>query len=395
MRIRSKSSWTYLMLILTCFFIPQVQAGWMDDLKNATGAINDAVTTTDNIKKDVENTADRVKKQISGTANTDDEVVGNETAESPIKVNTDNFVRAETAAQIDRFVKMAGGVNKWTHFRLPTPLDKQTVIRMNRDTLYSAALVDISKGATLTLPNPGKRYMSMMVLNEDQYVNKVFHKGGTYKLTMKEYDSPYVLLLGRTLVNPADPKDIKTANALQDQMKIKAVSSKPYSHPNYDQESYKATYKALLDLSAGIPDSQRMFGKKDEVSEVRHLLGAAFGWGGLPTYEAVYTTKNQSRPTGEFQLTVKDVPVDGFWSISIYNKDGYFEKNKFDSYSINSVTAKPNDNGSVTVNFGTNKNGKKNFLYVMDGWNYVVRLYQPYRVIQEGKWAFPEPRPVK
>ncbi len=395
MRIRSKSSWTYLILILTCFFIPQVQAGWMDDLKNATGAINDAVTTTDNIKKDVENTADRVKKQVGGTANTDDEVVGNETAESPIKVNTDNFVRAETAAHIDRFVKMAGGVNKWKHFRLPTPLDKQNVIRMNRDTLYSAALVDISKGATLTLPNSGKRYMSMMVVNEDQYVNKVFHKGGTYKLTMKEFDSPYVLLAGRTLVNSANPKDIKTVNALQDQIKIEAVSSKPYTHPNYDQESYKATYKALLDLSAGIPNSQRMFGKKDEVSEVRHLLGAAFGWGGLPTYEAVYTTKNQSRSAGEFQLTVKDVPVDGFWSISIYNKDGYFEKNKFDSYSINSVTAKPNDNGSVTVNFGTNKNGKKNFLYVMDGWNYVVRLYQPYRVIQEGKWAFPEPRPVK
>jgi len=128
---------------------------------------------------------------------------------------------------------------------------------------------------------------------------------------------------------------------------------------------------------------------------VRHLLGAAFGWGGLPVYEAVYVAKNQPNPAGEFQLTVKDVPVDGFWSISIYNKDGYFEKNKFDSYSINSVAAKPNNDGSVTVNFGTNNNEKKNFLYVMDGWNYIVRLYLPHKVIQEGKWKFPEPRPLK
>ena len=315
--------------------------------------------------------------------------------DKPVTVNTDNYVHAETAAQFDRFLKLSGGINKWAHNRVPTPLDKQNVIRMNRDTLYSFAIVDISKGATLTLPDPGKRYMSVMVVNEGEFINKVFHKGGTYKLTMKEFDTPYVLLAGRTLANPTDPADIKQANALQDQMKIEAASAKPYTHPNYDQKSYQATYKPLLELSALIPNSQRMFGKKDEVDEVRHLLGAAFGWGGLPTYEAVYITKNEPRKAGDFQLTVKDVPVKGFWSISIYNKDGYFQKNKYNSYSINSVTAKPASDGSVTVNFGTNKGDKENFLYVMDGWNYAVRLYQPSKDIQDGKWVFPEPKPVK
>ena len=47
MSIRPKSSCTYLILILTCFFVPQVQAGWMDDLKKTTGAVNDAVTSAD------------------------------------------------------------------------------------------------------------------------------------------------------------------------------------------------------------------------------------------------------------------------------------------------------------------------------------------------------------
>ncbi len=47
MRIRPKSSWTYLILILTCFFVPQLQAGWMDDLKNKTKAAKDAVTSAD------------------------------------------------------------------------------------------------------------------------------------------------------------------------------------------------------------------------------------------------------------------------------------------------------------------------------------------------------------
>jgi hypothetical protein len=292
-------------------------------------------------------------------------------------------------------VEMAGGTNKWGHYREPTPLDKQSVIRMNRDTLYSFAIVNISKGATFTMPDAGKRYMSVMVVNEDEYINKVFHEGGTYELTVEEFDTPFVLLAGRTLANPADPADIKAANALQDQMKINAASDKPYNHPDYDQESYQATYTLLLELSKGVTDAAHMFGSKDEVRETRHMLGAAFGFGGLPTYEAVYITKNEPHPMGESQLVAKDVPVDGFWSISIYNKDGYFEKNKFNSYSINNLTANPNEDGSVTVNFGGCEDGRTNCLYVMDGWNYAVRLYQPHKAIQEGEWTFPEPKPVK
>lgn len=315
-------------------------------------------------------------------------------ADEVVTVNMDNFVRAETAAQIDRGLIMTQGVNKWWHLYQPVPLDKQTVIRMNRDTLYSSAVVDISKGATLTLPDSGKRYMSVMVVNEDHYINKVFHKGGTYKLSMKEFGTPYVVISARTLANPLDPKDLKEANALQDQMKIEAVSAKPYSHPNYDKASYEATYKPLLELSKGLPDTKYTFGKKEEVTQVRHLIGTAFGWGGLPDYEAFYINKGELRKAGDSQLTVKNVPVDGFWSISIYNKDGFFEANKFNSYSINNLTAKPNKDGSITVNFGTNPEGKENFLYVMDGWNYTVRLYQPSKEILNGQWSFPEPQPI-
>ena len=48
----------------------------------------------------------------------------------------------------------AGGrVNRWKHHREPASLDEQTVIRMNRDTLYSLAVVNISDGATLTVPD--------------------------------------------------------------------------------------------------------------------------------------------------------------------------------------------------------------------------------------------------
>ena len=314
--------------------------------------------------------------------------------DSAVKVNVENFVRAETAAQFDRALQMTGGINKWLHFRQPTPLDKQSVIRMNRDTLYSAAIVDISKGATFTMPDSKGRYMSVMVVNEDHYINKVIHEPGVHKLTVKEYDTPYVNLSVRTLVDASDPEDIKKANALQDQLRIEAVSARPYSHPNYEQESYQSVYKMLLALGKDIPDARNTFGKRQDVDPVRHLLATAWGWGGLPEYEASYLNVEPNMPVGAYRITVKDVPVDAFWSVSVYNKDGYFEKNEYDAYSVNSVSGKPNEDGSFTIHLGGDASSV-NFLSITKGWNYVVRLYQPRKEVLDGSWSFPEVEKMK
>ena len=314
--------------------------------------------------------------------------------DEPVIVNVDNFVRAETAAQIDRGLKSSGGVNKWWHIRQPTPLDKQTVIRMNRDTLYSSVIVDISKGATLTIPDSGERYMSVMVVNEDHYINKVIHDPGTYTLTIEEFNTPYVVLAVRTLVNASDPADIKQANALQDQMKIEAASARPYTHPDYDKASYQTTYKPLLELGRGIPDARKSFGRKEDVSEVRHLLATAWGWGGLPEYEAYYLNVEPDLPVGAYKITVKDVPVDAFWSISVYNKDGYFQENAYNAYSVNNLSGTPNADGSFTTHFGGDTKSV-NYLPITEGWNYTVRLYQPRKEILDGTWTFPDIESVR
>ncbi len=316
-------------------------------------------------------------------------------ADETVKVNIDNFVRAETAAQMDRGMLAPGAtINKFVHFRDPTPLDTQNVIRMNRDTLYSYALVDISKGASLTIPELDGRYLSVMVINEDHYINKVYGAAGTYKLTMKQFDTPYVTVVARTLVNASDPADIKKTNVLQDQIIVKAASAKPYTHPTYDEESYKATYDALLQLGRGITDFERSFGKKENVTEVRHLIGTAIGWGGLPEKEAYYVNVEPNLPVGAYQLTVKDVPVDAFWSISMYNKEGFFQENKYDAYSVNSISGTPNEDGSFTIHFGGDPKSV-NYLHLTEGWNYLIRFYQPRKEILEGKWSFPEVIPVK
>ena len=316
-------------------------------------------------------------------------------AEEPITVTVDNFVRAETATQFDSFMKLTGGeINTFMHFREAVPLDKQTVIRMNRDTLYSVAIVDISKGATLTIPETDGRYLSIMILNEDGYINKVYQGKGTYKLTMKEFDTPFIEIALRTLINPLDPADIAKVKAIQDGATIKSKSARPYTHPEYDQASYEAIYKAVIGLSRFVPDARRMFGSKEEVTEVRHLLGTAFGFGGLPESEAYYLNIEPNLPVGAYEITVKDVPVDAFWSISLYNKEGYFQENEYNANSVNSVTGTPNKDGSFTVHFGGDPKSS-NYLYIMEGWNYVVRMYQPHKEILEGEWIFPSMKPVQ
>jgi hypothetical protein len=317
------------------------------------------------------------------------------TADTPVKVSLDNFARAETDMQIGRMLKATKGVNKWTHYRLPTPLDAQTVIRMNRDTLYSFAIVDISKGATVTLPASGKRYMSMMVVNNDGYINKVFYGGGTISLTMKEFDTPFVVLAVRTLVNAADAADIKKANALQDKIKVDAASAKPFVVPNYDMDSYKATIDPLLELAKRLPSTQKTFGSKADVDPVRFLLGTAFGWGGLPIEDAYYLNVNPNLPVGAYRITVKDVPVDAFWSVSVYNKDGYFQKNDFNAYNVNNISGIPNKDGSFTVHLGGCKDKRVNCVPLTEGWNYTVRLYKPRKALLDGKWVFPAPVALK
>jgi hypothetical protein len=130
---------------------------------------------------------------------------------------------------------------------------------------------------------------------------------------------------------------------------------------------------------------------------VRHLIGSATGWGGnapeVATYLTVVPVKNDGKTL--HRLTIKgDVPVDAFWSISVYGADGYFHKNDRDAYSINSVTAKRDGDGSVTIQFGACDGKTPNCLPITPGWNYWVRLYRPRPEILHGEWVFPDAQPV-
>jgi hypothetical protein len=282
----------------------------------------------------------------------------------------------------------AGGTNRWHHHREPSSVDDQPVIRQNRDTLYSLAIVDIRDGAGLTLPDAGDRYMSVMIVNEDHYINRVFHSGGFHELTMEEFDTPWVLVASRILVDPSDPVDVATVNALQDGLELRTSSTADFEMPDYEAESFDEVRGALLSLSRHIGAFRNGFGKRDEVDPVMHLIATANGWGGLPDAEASYATIEPNLPVGAFEITVGEVPVDAFWSISVYNRAGFFEANDRGVYSINSVTAAKNGDGTTTIRFGAGDG--PNTIPIMDGWNYAVRLYRPRPEVLDGTWTFPD-----
>ena len=314
-----------------------------------------------------------------------------------IPVTADNFNRAESDLYFGRIVKN-GGFGKFNHTREPAPLDKQTVIRLNRDTLYSSAVFDLDAGPVkITLPNPGKRFMSMQVINEDHYIYEVDYGAGSYNFTKAEVGTRYVAMALRTLADPADPQDLKAAHALQDAVIVKQRDPGRFQVPNWDSASQTKMRDALLVLGASLPDLKKAFGSRFQVDQVRHLIGTATAWGGNPDRDAIYLNVIPSKNDGAtiYKLNVPaKIPVNAFWSVTVYDAQGFFQKNQYDAYSLNSITAKKNADGSVAVQLGGCDGKIPNCLPTIKGWNYMVRLYRPRDEILNDRWKFPAAQAV-
>ncbi len=316
---------------------------------------------------------------------------------SAVPVSADNFPRAESDLYFGNIVK-DGGFGKFTHRREPAAIDNQTVIRLNRDTLYSAVIFDLDAGpVTITLPEAGKRFMSMQVIDEDQYTPQVIYGAGSHTFSKEQIGTRYVLAAVRTLVDPSDPKDAAAVHTLQDAIKVDQLGGPgKFEVPRWDQGSQKTVREALLVLASTLADTKRMFGPKEAVDPVRRLIGAASAWGGNPEKDALYLNVTLPKNDGKtiYKVDVRDVPVDGFWSISVYNAKGYFEANRENAYTLNNITAKSGGDGSIAVQFGGCDGKTANCLPITPGWNYLVRLYRPRAEVLNGTWKFPDARAV-
>jgi hypothetical protein len=310
-----------------------------------------------------------------------------------VSVSPDNFVRAESDLYFGRAVR-DGGFGKFAHNREPTPVDHQIVVRQNRDTLYSSAVFDLDAGpVTITLPDPGERFMSMQLIDEDEYTHDVTYGKGLHTISREQMGTRYVASPVRILVDPNDPADVAAVHALQDAIVVKQDEIGAFDVPKWDPVSQKTVRDAFVALGNTLPNTKGTFGSKQDTDPVRHLIGAANAWGGNPEKDALYLTvvPPQNNGTTVHRLTVGEVPVDGFWSVTVYNKDGYFSPNPQNAYSFNNITAQAGADRNVTIQSAA---ATGRCPTACRSRRAGTTRYRPQQKILDGSWIFPEAQPV-
>ncbi len=295
-----------------------------------------------------------------------------------VEVTPETYIRAETDFAFADFQKNASGkVNRFFYIRKPTPLDEQTVVRMNRDTLYAGAVVDTEGEATVTIPEfPDDRYFSVFVIDNDHYAPIVFYEPGTYVIPS---DTKYIGLVQRIqLMDPDDPADVQLVNDLQDKITIQATSADPFPVPPWDKESMlalRAEYEKEFQKYAQYePD---WMGPRGEVNEETRHLAAAGAWGLFPEKDAVYINDaGPADPTKGYTATYQVPENNAFWSITVYGNDGFMES---DNNIVNDRNVTLNEDGTFTVYFGSEEacGDKPNRVEITEGWNYLMRVYRP------------------
>ena len=92
-------------------------------------------------------------------------------AGNAVPVTADNFNRAETDMYFGTIVKDRGIGS--LRYALELALFDSPIAQPNRDTLYSLGVFDFDVGSvTVTLPSVGNRFMSMQVIDEDDYTHR-------------------------------------------------------------------------------------------------------------------------------------------------------------------------------------------------------------------------------
>ena len=308
-------------------------------------------------------------------------------------VTDENYARAESeiifAGYVQRIADATGtnGMGVWMHLREGADPKDRTVMRINFDTLYSFAIVDLTEDVVLTMPETSGRYQSAWFITDEHYNPMAFIEPGTYTLTQEDMGSRYVMIGMRTQVNVADPADLAVVHEIQDQLILEQKDTGEFApSADWDMEEVLAMRAKYAEIgeAEGIT-SEQTFGKKGEVPLKEHNAGAAMGWGGLTAERAVYPSIFPESVEPQ-TMTLRDVPAGAFWSITVYNAEGFPQG---DVYNINSAFAVPEDDGSFIIHFGGDQ-GAVNYMDIFENWNLSLRIYEPTEAYFNGEWVMPE-----
>ena len=319
----------------------------------------------------------------------------------PPKVDVYNYVRAETDLQFKGYAEKYQAFGRFSHGRKHYDVNKQVTQSGNRDTIYSFGVFDLSRSPlTITLPETNGRYMSLMAVSENHDIYPALYAPGRWTFTREQIGTRYIMFGIRTFADPNSDEDMKSAHRLQDKVTVEQQEKGDLSGlKDWDEKEMLKLRKAFNTLGSSLSDSSTFFGVKCDRSYLMNAMGVAVGWGGLQKQDALYLPVQVPRNDGKTAYVLhvpKEVPLkrSGFWSVTVYDKDRFLVPNRYNAYSFNNVTSKKNADGSVAIHFGGDPKAE-NYLPILPGWVYLVRMYRPDKEILEGKWTFPAPEEVK
>ncbi|WP_186774900.1 DUF1254 domain-containing protein [Allorhodopirellula solitaria] len=294
----------------------------------------------------------------------------------------ENIVRAETAKYFaEETIK--SGPNNFRHERDGIQLDNQTIIRSNFDLIYSYAVFDASTGLEITVPDYDL-YHSVQVFDGNHVTLEVVYPGKTKTIGHDQLTyGDHVYLFMRTQPPSTDAAGMKKLHERQDSVVIKAGSAKPYVPPvQYDVDSFN---KLRNDLIARAPKEDVVYKgfveSLDAIIEPYYQMTNLAGWGGLPARHAYYfvvaPADDAARKGGASSITFEAPPLQykraGYWSLTVYSAEGWV---KTDPFKLSSLEAKPNEDGSYTLNFN-GPEGSINNIKAPQNWNALFRCYLP------------------
>ncbi|MBL7473007.1 DUF1214 domain-containing protein [Robertkochia sp. 1368] len=310
-------------------------------------------------------------------------------------VTAENFIRAETDNMYAQMITNAGGTNTFFHFRTPTPLDNQTVIRMNRDVLYSGGVFDAKDGLEITFPEmPDDRYASIYVIDNDHYVQEIIYTPGVYEI---QGNTRFLYVIIRIQVLDAgNEEEVKMVNGLQDRFSVVSASGEEFPGFTWDKASLDSLRAEYNEESANYASWEGMMGKRGSVNEETRHIAAAAAWGLFPEDAATYLNykPKDADPDACYKATYKVPDNDGFWSITVYGDDGYI---KTENALLNQNNVVLNDDGTFTAYFGSAEacGDVPNRLDAPEGWNFLFRIYRPGEEVLGGEFEIPEVEIVK
>lgn len=309
-----------------------------------------------------------------------------------VGVTKDNFIAAESDKYF--FEQQAkSGINHFTHDRILLTMETQTVVRQNRDTLYSKSIWDTKGGVTFELPVLDT-YQTLQVIDENhRTVAVIYAEEGRNKVTITPdmlTSGEHVWVVVRTQVESNSPQDIAEGNKKQDLIKGTANSWQPYMSKGFDQYDRENVRLSLeedvlkLDFTKamGAPEGKKIKASQnleDRDVELFHARGlTSMGFGGLPSEHAFYKVLLAEDRSGECQVMNFEAPPlgeQGFFSITTYGADAYVHKDKF-ALSSREDELQPNKDGSYTVHFNCGDNAVNN-IDVEPNWTGILRMYKP------------------